>query len=44
MVNQRKMSTVLQVEGPLTTCIAIVKPTLHEIESSISNRMTISIT
>jgi ATP-dependent protease ClpP protease subunit len=35
MVHERKMAKVLRVEGPLTTCIASLKATLHEIESSI---------
>lgn len=35
MVHERKLSKTLQIEGPLTTCIANVKATLHEIESSI---------
>lgn len=35
MVHERKMAKELQIEGPLTTCIATVKATLHEIESSI---------
>lgn len=36
MVHERKMSKTLQIEGPLTTCIASVRATLHEIESSIA--------
>ena len=36
MIHERKMSKTLQVEGPLTTCIATVKATLHEIETSIA--------
>ncbi|TZG28721.1 ClpP family protease [Sphingomonas montanisoli] len=36
MIHERKMSKTLQVEGPLTTCIAGVRATLHEIESSIA--------
>ena len=35
MIHERKMSKTLTIEGPLTTCIATVKATLHEIESSI---------
>ncbi len=35
MVHERKMNKTLQVEGPLTTCIAALKATLHEIEVSI---------
>ncbi|TZG25790.1 ATP-dependent Clp protease proteolytic subunit [Sphingomonas montanisoli] len=36
MIHERKMSKTLQIEGPLTTCIASVTATLHEIESSIA--------
>ncbi len=36
MVHERKLSKQLLVEGPLTTCIATVKATLHEIEASIA--------
>lgn len=35
MVHERKMSKELNIEGPLTTCIATVKAALHEIEASI---------
>ncbi len=35
MIHERKLSKQLHIEGPLTTCIATVKATLHEIESSI---------
>ncbi|HEX8447925.1 MAG TPA: peptidase S14 [Sphingomonas sp.] len=35
MIHERKLSKQLQVEGPLTTCIAGVTALLHEIESSI---------
>jgi ATP-dependent protease ClpP protease subunit len=35
MIHERKMSKTLTIDGPLTTCIATVKATLHEIESSI---------
>ena len=35
MIHERKLSKELQINGPLTTCIATVKATLHEIESSI---------
>ncbi|KQX18635.1 MULTISPECIES: ClpP family protease [unclassified Sphingomonas] len=35
MVHERKLSKTLQIDGPLTTCIANVTATLHEIESSI---------
>ncbi|KKC25761.1 ClpP family protease [Sphingomonas sp. SRS2] len=36
MVHERKLSKELNIEGPLTSCIASVKATLHEIESSIA--------
>lgn len=36
MVHERKLSKELRIDGPLTTCIATVKATLHEIESSIA--------
>ena len=36
MVHERKMSKQLAVEGPLTTCVATVRATLHEIEASIA--------
>ncbi|MES2495819.1 MAG: ATP-dependent Clp protease proteolytic subunit [Pseudomonadota bacterium] len=36
MIHERKMSKSLRIEGPLTTCIAGVRATLHEIESSIA--------
>ena len=36
MIHERKMSKELQISGPLTTCIATVKATLHEIETSIA--------
>ncbi|MFW2831094.1 ClpP family protease [Sphingomonas sp. ID0503] len=35
MIHERKLTKTLNIEGPLTTCIANVKATLHEIESSI---------
>ena len=35
MIHERKMAKELQINGPLTTCIATVKAALHEIESSI---------
>ncbi|GLS42730.1 ClpP family protease [Methylobacterium brachythecii] len=35
MIHERKLSKELQINGPLTTCVATVKATLHEIESSI---------
>jgi ATP-dependent protease ClpP protease subunit len=36
MVHERKLSKQLVIDGPLTTCIATVKATLHEIEASIA--------
>jgi hypothetical protein len=35
MIHERKMNTTLQVNGPLTTCIASLQATLNEIEASI---------
>ena len=35
MIHERKLSKKLHIEGPLTTCIATVTATLHEIEASI---------
>ena len=35
MIHERKLSKKLKIDGPLTTCIATVKATLHEIECSI---------
>lgn len=35
MIHERKLTKTLEISGPLTTCIANVKATLHEIESSI---------
>jgi ATP-dependent protease ClpP protease subunit len=35
MVHERKLNTALQIDGPLTSCVATVKATLHEIEASI---------
>ena len=35
MIHERKMAKQLAIDGPLTTCIATVKATLHEIEASI---------
>ena len=35
MIHERKLTKTLEISGPLTTCIAGVKATLHEIESSI---------
>ncbi|MGV7034284.1 ClpP family protease [Methylobacterium symbioticum] len=36
MIHERKMNKQLTVNGPLTTCIAGLKATLHEIECSIA--------
>ena len=36
MIHERKMNRTLQVQGPLTTCIASIKAVLHEIEHSIT--------
>ena len=36
MVHERKLNKTLQIDGPLTTCVATVKATLHEIEASIA--------
>lgn len=35
MIHERKMNKDLKISGPLTTCIATVKATLHELECSI---------
>ncbi|GJE16611.1 peptidase S14 [Methylobacterium marchantiae] len=35
MIHERKMAKKLEIHGPLTTCIATLKATLHEIECSI---------
>jgi ATP-dependent protease ClpP protease subunit len=35
MIHERKISKKLNIEGPLTTCIATVKAALHELECSI---------
>src|ERR1700742_4979401 len=35
MIHERKLNKVLNIDGPLTSCIATVKATLHEIEASI---------
>src|SRR3954454_5829777 len=32
MIHERKLSKELKIYGPLTTCVATVKATLHEIE------------
>lgn len=36
MIHERKLKKTLEIDGPLTTCVATVKATLHEIEASIS--------
>lgn len=36
MIHERKLCKTLEINGPLTTCIASVKATLHEIEHSIA--------
>jgi hypothetical protein len=36
MIHERKLSKTLQIEGPLTTCIALVQATLNEIQASIA--------
>jgi ATP-dependent protease ClpP protease subunit len=36
MVHERKMAKSLRIEGPLTTCVASLKATLNEIETSIA--------
>jgi ATP-dependent protease ClpP protease subunit len=36
MIHERKLSKELTINGPLTTCVASVKATLHEIEASIA--------
>lgn len=36
MVHERKLSKQLNIDGPLTTCIATVKAQLNEIEASIA--------
>ncbi|BCW90515.1 hypothetical protein sos41_36850 [Alphaproteobacteria bacterium SO-S41] len=35
MIHERKLSKKLVIDGPLTTCVATVRATLNEIESSI---------
>lgn len=35
MIHERKLTKTMHIEGPLTTCVASIKATLHEIESSI---------
>lgn len=36
MIHERKLSKSLVIDGPLTTCIAVVKATLNEINCSIA--------
>lgn len=36
MIHERKLSKTLTIDGPLTSCLAIVKATLNEIECSIT--------
>ncbi len=36
MIHERKLKKTLEIDGPLTTCGASVKATLHEIEASIA--------
>lgn len=36
MIHERKISKTLQIEGPLTTCIASLEATLNEIHASIA--------
>ena len=36
MIHERKLSKKLVIDGPLTTCIAVVKATLNEIKCSIA--------
>jgi ATP-dependent protease ClpP protease subunit len=36
MIHERKLSKKLVIDGPLTTCVAIVKATLNEIKCSIA--------
>lgn len=36
MIHERQMTKTLEVSGPLRTCIASLKATLHEIEQSIA--------
>jgi len=36
MIHERKLSKNLVIDGPLTTCIAVVRATLNEIECSIT--------
>jgi ATP-dependent protease ClpP protease subunit len=36
MIHERKLDKTLAISGPLTTCVATVKATLHEIEASVA--------
>ncbi len=36
MIHERKLNKTLNIDGPLTTCVATVQATLHEIEASIA--------
>ena len=36
MIHERKLDKKLEISGPLTTCVATVTATLHEIEASIA--------
>ncbi|MEO7053902.1 MAG: peptidase S14 [Rhizomicrobium sp.] len=36
MIHERKLNKVLNIDGPLTSCVATVKATLHKIEASIA--------
>jgi ATP-dependent protease ClpP protease subunit len=36
MIHERKLNKTLNIDGPLTTCVATVKAALHEIEASIA--------
>ena len=36
MIHERKLDKTLHISGPLTTCVASVTATLHEIEASSS--------
>ena len=36
MVHERKLDKKLNIDGPLTSCVATIKATLHEIEASIA--------
>jgi ATP-dependent protease ClpP protease subunit len=36
MIHERLLTKTLQISGPLTSCVATVKATLHEIEASIA--------